>query len=88
MTNWQAEIRVMLKPSVNDPQGLSILGALRSLGFDSVENVRAGKLMQVQLSASDRAEAEAAVGRMCAQLLANPVIEVYEFRLEALTPAS
>jgi phosphoribosylformylglycinamidine synthase PurS subunit len=88
MTSWRAEIRVMLKPSVNDPQGLSILGALRSLGFDSVESVRAGKLIQVQLSAPDRAEAEAAVGRMCAQLLANPVIEVFEFRLEALAPAS
>jgi phosphoribosylformylglycinamidine synthase PurS subunit len=88
VTTWLAEIRVMLKPSVNDPQGLSILGALRSLGFDSVESVRAGKLIQVQLSASDQANAEAAVGRMCAQLLANPVIEVYEFRLEALAPAS
>jgi phosphoribosylformylglycinamidine synthase PurS subunit len=88
VTTWLAEIRVMLKPSVNDPQGLSILGALRSLGFDAVESVRAGKLIQVQLSASDQADAEAAVGRMCAQLLANPVIEVYEFRLEALAPAS
>jgi phosphoribosylformylglycinamidine synthase PurS subunit len=86
--NWLAEIRVMLKPSVNDPQGLSIFGALRSLGFSDVESVRAGKLIQVRLSASDQAEARALVERMCAQLLANPVIETYEFALEELAPAT
>jgi phosphoribosylformylglycinamidine synthase PurS subunit len=82
MSVWQAEIRVLLKPSVNDPQGLSIQGALRMLGFDSVAGVRAGKLIQLQLEADDRAVAEAAVERMCAQLLANPVIETYTFSLE------
>jgi phosphoribosylformylglycinamidine synthase len=79
---WVAEIRVLLKPSVNDPQGLSIRNALRTLGFDGVEDVRAGKLIQVRLSAADRAQAEDAVERMCAQLLANPVIEAYEFSLD------
>jgi phosphoribosylformylglycinamidine synthase len=78
---WRAEIRVMLKPSVNDPQGLSIRGALRSLGFDTVEEVRAGKLIQVQLDAPDRATAEQRVEKMCQQLLANPVIETYSFEL-------
>jgi phosphoribosylformylglycinamidine synthase PurS subunit len=86
--NWLAEVRVMLKPSVNDPQGLSIHGALRSLGFDSVESVRAGKLIQVRLSASDQPEARALVERMCQQLLANPVIEAYDFALEELAPAT
>jgi phosphoribosylformylglycinamidine synthase len=84
MSPWVAEIRVMLKPSVNDPQGLSIRNALRSLGFD-VEDVRAGKLISVQLDASDRAAAEQAVDSMCAQLLANPVIETYEFTLDEAT---
>ena len=78
---WRAEVRVMLKPSVNDPQGLSIRGALHSLGFGEVASVRAGKLIQVELEAGDRATAEAAVDRMCAQLLANPVIETYSFEL-------
>jgi phosphoribosylformylglycinamidine synthase len=77
-----AEIRVVLKPSVNDPEGLSIRGGLHALGFDQVESVRAGKLIQLRLTATDRAEAEAAVDRMCAQLLANPVIEQYTFSLE------
>jgi phosphoribosylformylglycinamidine synthase subunit PurS len=78
---WRAEVRVMLKPSVNDPQGLSIRGALRSLGFGEVESVRAGKLIQVELESDTRHGAEQAVDRMCAQLLANPVIETYTFQL-------
>jgi len=87
MTDWVADIRVLLKPSVNDPQGLSIRNALRTLGFATVTDVRAGKLIQVRLSAPDRAAAEAALNAMCAQLLANPVIEMYTFSLdEAPTP--
>jgi phosphoribosylformylglycinamidine synthase PurS subunit len=78
-TVWQAEIRVLLKASVNDPQGLSIRNALRSLGFGSVDDVRAGKLIQVRLSARDHHLAEEAVDAMCSQLLANPVIETYSF---------
>ena len=84
MTSWTAEIRVMLKESVNDPQGLSIQGALRTLGFAGVEDVRAGKLIQVRLNADDRQAAEQAVERMCAQLLANPVIETFAFTLDEL----
>jgi phosphoribosylformylglycinamidine synthase subunit PurS len=80
-SDWLAEIRVLLKPSVNDPQGISIRGALKSLGFGGVDDVRAGKFFQVRLNASDRHSAEDAVERMCAQLLANPVIETFEFTL-------
>ena len=82
MTDWVADIRVLLKPSVNDPQGLSIRNALRTLGFGGVEDVRAGKLIQVRLSAPDHAAAETALNAMCAQLLANPVIETYAFTLD------
>jgi phosphoribosylformylglycinamidine synthase PurS subunit len=71
-----------LKPSVNDPQGLSIRNALRALGFAGVEDVRAGKLIQVRLAADGRSTAEEAVNAMCAQLLANPVIETYSFTLD------
>ena len=82
MSVWNAEVRVLLKPSVNDPQGLSIRGALHSLGFTDVEDVRAGKLIQLRLTAGSRTEAEDAVQRMCAQLLANPVIETADFTLD------
>jgi phosphoribosylformylglycinamidine synthase len=82
MSVWLAEIRVMLKASVNDPQGLSIRGALHSLGYSGVHDVRAGKLIQVRLEAADRSAAEAAVEAMCSRLLANPVIETYAFALD------
>ena len=82
MPTWTAEIRIMLKPSVNDPQGISIRGALGALGFDRVADVRAGKLIQVRLAAADRQAAEQAVERMCTQLLANPVIETFTFVLD------
>ena len=79
---WVAEVRVMLKPSVNDPQGLSIRNALRSLEFGEVHDVRAGKLIQVRFEATNRQMAEEALERMCSQLLANPVIETFAFSLD------
>ena len=81
-TEWLAEIRVLLKPSVNDPQGLSIRNAVRTLGFDGVQDVRAGKVILVRLAARDRRAAEQAVESMSSQLLANPVIETFSFTLE------
>ena len=84
MKTFVAEVRVMLKQSVNDPQGLSIRNALRTLGFDGVEDVRAGKLIEIRLDAADRASADAVVTQMCDKLLANPVIEIYEFTVAEL----
>jgi phosphoribosylformylglycinamidine synthase len=78
---YLAEVRVMLKPSVNDPQGLSIRNALRALGFETVQEVRAGKLIQVRLEASDDQAARAAAEAMADKLLANPVIETFEISL-------
>jgi phosphoribosylformylglycinamidine synthase len=72
---------VTLKPVVNDPQGLSIRGALQQLGYPTVDSVRAGKFLQVTYRAADRAEAERLAGEMCRRLLANPVIEDYRFTL-------
>jgi phosphoribosylformylglycinamidine synthase PurS subunit len=77
-----ARVYVTLKPTVNDPQGLTIRGGLHSLGFAEVEGVRAGKYMEVRLQAADRAQAERQVAEMCRLLLANPVIEDYRFQLE------
>jgi phosphoribosylformylglycinamidine synthase len=75
-----ARVYVTLKPTVNDPPGLTIKGALHSLGFAEVESVRAGKYMEIKVDAADKAAAEASVPEMCKKLLANPVIE--EFRFE------
>ncbi len=77
-----ARVYVTLKPTVNDPQGLTIRGALHSLGFADVESVRAGKYMELRIDAPSRKKAEAQVTEMCRRLLANPVIEDYRFEVE------
>ncbi len=79
-----ARVYVTLKPSVNDPQGLAIAGGLRSMGYASVENVRAGKYLEVKVSETDRAVAEEKVREICHRLLANVVIEDFRFELEEL----
>jgi phosphoribosylformylglycinamidine synthase PurS subunit len=77
-----ARIYVTLRPTVNDPQGLTIRGGLHQLGFDEVESVRAGKYLEVRLDASDAGTAEARATEMCRKLLANPVIEDYRLSVE------
>ena len=76
-----ARVYVTLKPTVNDPQGLTIKGGLHSLGFDAVESVRAGKYLEIRLDGADRAAAEAQVTEMCRKLLANPVIEDFRYEI-------
>ena len=77
-----ARVYVTLKPAVNDPQGLAILGGLHNLGYSSVASVRAGKYLEVRLDGQDRAAAERQVEEMTRRLLANPVIEEFRFELE------
>ncbi len=80
--SYLARIYVTPKPGVNDPQGLAILGGLKSLGYDGVERVRAGKYLEVSLDgASSKQEATARVREMCQRLLANPVIEDFRFEV-------
>jgi phosphoribosylformylglycinamidine synthase PurS subunit len=86
---YKAEIHVTLKRTVNDPQGLAIRGGLHSLGYETVETVRAGKFIEVWLKADSPEEAERQAGEMSDQLLANPVIEDYTVAIgETLTQTS
>ncbi len=79
---YLARVYVSLKPTVNDPEGITIGGALGSLGFGGVLGVRSGRYFQVTLKAADPKEAATQVDQMCARLLANPVIETYSFEIE------
>ena len=79
----RARITITLKPGVLDPQGKAIEGALHALGFDSAGNVRQGKYIEVEVVASDPAQARAEVERMCKELLANTIIENYSYEVEA-----
>ena len=73
----KARVTVMLKNGVLDPQGEAVRHALGSLGFDGVEKVRQGKVIELDLAETDAAAAEATVKEMCEKLLANTVIESY-----------
>jgi phosphoribosylformylglycinamidine synthase PurS subunit len=76
-------VKVMLKPGVLDPQGKAIADALHRLGYESVADVRAGKLFRVEVDTDDPKVAKEAGAQMAGKLLANPVIEDYEVLLEA-----
>ncbi|CAJ1004217.1 MULTISPECIES: phosphoribosylformylglycinamidine synthase subunit PurS [Bacillales] len=75
----KAVVYVTLRQSVLDPQGHAVKGALHTLGFDEVKDVRIGKYMELVLDTADRAQAEERVRAMCEKLLANTVIEDYRF---------
>ena len=77
-----AKVYISLKPTISDPQGQTILGGLHALGFESVEDIRVGKYMEIRIMESDRSRAHKAVVKMCDKLLANPVIEHYSFEVE------
>ena len=78
---YLARIDVMLKPLVNDPQGLAVRDGLRELGFAGVQAVRVGKHIEVTLEAASPSAAESEVDSMCRKLLANGVIESFTFAL-------
>ncbi|MEC4671903.1 MAG: phosphoribosylformylglycinamidine synthase subunit PurS [Nitrospirota bacterium] len=79
----KARVRVTLKPGILDPQGRAIQQALATLGFTSVESVRVGKYLEVELNETDEAVAESTLKAMCEKLLANPVIENYQCELDS-----
>lgn len=79
----KAHVYVTLKLSVLDAQGKTVAGALDRMGYKGVADVRQGKYFVVTLDGvSDEAEARAEVERMAREVLVNPVIEEYSFRLE------
>jgi phosphoribosylformylglycinamidine synthase len=80
--DMKARVFVTLKNGVLDPQGKAIGHALNNLGFDSVGEVRQGKVIDLELAEKDEARARARVKEMCEKLLANTVIEKYEIELK------
>ena len=77
----KATVTVMLKTGVLDPQGKAIAHALGTLGFTGVNDVRAGKILEIELSETDPERAKAAAEDMARKLLANTVIEKYEIEI-------
>lgn len=77
----KAVVTVMLKNGVLDPQGKAVHQALDALGFDGVNAVRQGKVIELDLAQTDAGIARENVSRMCEKLLANMVIESYQIEI-------
>lgn len=82
MQSYLARVYVNLKSGILDPQGKAIQHALGSLGFDTITEVRVGKMIELRLQAADDESARVDVHRACEKLLANPVIEDFRFEIE------
>jgi len=78
----KVEIYITLRRTVSDPQGLTIKHALESLGYKDLANVRIGKLVVIKLNSKDKKRAEREINEMCKELLANPIIEDYHFKIK------
>jgi phosphoribosylformylglycinamidine synthase PurS subunit len=81
LTRHSLEIRIKPRPGLLDPQGKAIHGALHSLGWPNVGDVRVGKVIYLDIEAASADEALAAGETMCRKLLANPVTEDYTVSL-------
>ncbi len=77
----KATVYVTLKDSIHDPQGNAILQALSALGFEGIAGVRAGKYFELNMPTSHAETAGKAVKEMCEKLLANTVIEKYNYEI-------
>ena len=77
----KAVVLIRPKEGILDPPGDAVRHSLQKLGFD-VSSARVGRVVDLDVQADDRDEAYAAVERMCADLLANPLIESVEIRIE------
>jgi phosphoribosylformylglycinamidine synthase PurS subunit len=81
LSRYHLEIRVKPRPGLLDPQGKAIHGALRSLGWPEVSDVRVGKAIYMDLEAASEKDAFEKAQAMCRKLIANPVTEDFEVAL-------
>ena len=79
---YLSKITVTLRKSILDPQGKAVEHGIHSLGFESVEDVRIGKFIELSVNATSKKEAEQVTRDVCQKLLANPVMEDFSFVVE------
>jgi phosphoribosylformylglycinamidine synthase subunit PurS len=82
MKIFQAEIDVMPKKEILDPQGKAVTGSMKNLGLSEIHNVRIGKHISLEIEAADEQTAHAKVEEACKNLLANLIMESYSFTVE------
>jgi phosphoribosylformylglycinamidine synthase PurS subunit len=79
---FKAEIDVMPLKALLDPQGKAVTGSMKNLGLAEIQNVRIGKHITLEIDAASKEAASAKVDEACKKLLANQIMEFYEFTLE------
>ena len=84
MKKFQAEIDVMPKKEILDPQGKAVTGSMKNLGLAEIQNVRIGKHITLEIEAATEEAANQKVDQACKNLLANLIMESYTFKLVAL----
>jgi phosphoribosylformylglycinamidine synthase PurS subunit len=77
----KAKIYITLKNGIHDPQGRAVQQSLHTLGFETVQDVRIGKFLEVDLQDREKASAETTINDMCQKLLANMVIEDFRYEI-------
>jgi phosphoribosylformylglycinamidine synthase PurS subunit len=78
---FRAEIDVMPKKELLDPQGKAVSGSMKNLGLPEIGNVRIGKHISLEVEATDEAAAKAKVEKACKELLANQIMESFQFEV-------
>jgi len=81
---FQAEIDVMPKKEILDPQGKAVTGSMKNLGLAEIQNIRIGKHISLEIDADNAETAYAKVDQACKNLLANLIMESYSFKIEQI----
>lgn len=79
---FKAKVLIKRRPSILDPQGKAVEKGAEHLGLSNIKNTRIGKYIEFDLDVKDRKAAEKEVNEYCSKLLANPIMEDFEFTLE------
>ncbi len=78
---FQSTIYVKYKAGISDPESINILSALDKLSFDNVKNLSTGKFFEIKIESKDLKNAHKEIKEICNQLLINPVIEQFEYKV-------
>jgi phosphoribosylformylglycinamidine synthase len=88
MTSYRFAVNVTPKPGILDPAGRAVEGSLGHLGIDGVHDVRIGRRVEMTVDAGDEATARSTAERLAAELLSNPLIEIYAIEPVAATSST
>jgi phosphoribosylformylglycinamidine synthase len=81
---YKAKIKVTLRKSILDPQGKAVEHSIQSLGYKNVKDTRIGKFIELEIDSKSESDAKKITDELCSKLLANPIMEDYEFEITSL----